>query len=1253
DGLSIRLTAILNTYLLNLPGKLQRLLNTTIQKFLFTAQRPSLLTNALGIGLGGGFNFLWGKWWLLKQNQAASSPAVNDGLSVKVSNYIKPILIFTGIVALPFIFAFLTKDSIGPTHINIYQEELKLLLERVWGPFSSEILDKVTYTIAPLDWWHLIRYSFISSIKWAIATFKAFIIPTYIVAILIAALFHIISVRKKVKAGRDLRNSLKSTLPALYNKLAVLFGLMVAIPIFLIPLAEKGTMGMVLHQEKRVLMRLQHLEEFRRTAAHEATHVIQEQLFIDIKEENPLATAVERIRKLELMGESSLNFFEKIEIDAGKKAVRDYLFGEEEERIKAKKYLEMLNILAKKGPSEIPPILLRIPYISGGHLAGVALEISQQTEDPDRAWKFIGLMLRGKDIFEAIEKSLNSSDVDWNPNKAQEDVVKGVKSSFNSQDQANSPLEKATSSPITQLEEDLSGAGSPFSLTERGLSHRLYNLIEVVEERFIAGKEPAKTASTSSISTCEVGKLFKEASSSTTKNIDVNVIKLKIENPQTPTSSISETPSSSVILPQVSTEIMPQASPSASPIDNNLPASERNKTSRQITSSGIREDVNLCLRRKIVRLLTVIEKLKKKEEALKKRYLTSPTLTFKEKQSFNPDDLQHLKNAYENIENLEKDIQLADKSSQSRRLNIARELKHLVKPSEELKGYIDLHVHTFMSDGQYSPTYVVYDAWRKGLKAVAVVDHNTFEHFEEAIEAGKIFGITVIPAVEFDVTFEYEVESQRYEAEYAHLIGYFSPKEELDLKEWLNNIKDSQLYQQTKSRVLWNNIKQEISRQRFNESQRAKEENLKITFKDYWIELSGLGHPNWTQLGKVLIDKYPQFKGKKILDVAKEYGHGIRGGIQNPVKTDGKKVLLPDAIKIGRYLSRDDKVNFGQDLRFVLKELAKLGALPILAHPIEERNIGYENRVKKIGNLKKYYKSNIKKFNDLSENEKEKTLAIAYSHIKAILKAYPQVRGLEVYSSKHTPQMVDVFMRLIEEFKKEGISLIVTLGSDTHYNTYEEGPLYLGRGKNNNLVPYQAKAKEMMRQFEKALKDLKTSSDEIKREITSSPFVFSKQNSNLLNRIASSSAIHKEKKIARKLWNKLEERERKLIWQYLVILPQAMKGELKSPFPISAEFRRFMEKFEELLGKIAEEENISQETLRQELAKLAESEYGKRWFRLISPSPSTSSPFADNDKREHKSFILTGEVGRLFRKLFNKVVRAIVNVFVSYNKEMT
>ncbi|RLF73870.1 hypothetical protein DRN51_06590, partial [Thermococci archaeon] len=63
----------------------------------------------------------------------ASSPAVNDGLSVKVSNYIKPILIFTGIVALPFIFAFLPKDSIA-----IFWQKLK---EKIWSVAHNNIFN--------------------------------------------------------------------------------------------------------------------------------------------------------------------------------------------------------------------------------------------------------------------------------------------------------------------------------------------------------------------------------------------------------------------------------------------------------------------------------------------------------------------------------------------------------------------------------------------------------------------------------------------------------------------------------------------------------------------------------------------------------------------------------------------------------------------------------------------------------------------------------------------------------------------------------------------------------------------------------------------------------------------------------------------------------------------------------------------------------------------------------------------------------
>jgi len=45
-----------------------------------------------------------------------------------------------------------------------------------------------------------------------------------------------------------------------------------------------------------------------------------------------------------------------------------------------------------------------------------------------------------------------------------------------------------------------------------------------------------------------------------------------------------------------------------------------------------------------------------------------------------------------------------------------------------------------------------------------------------------------------------------------------------------------------------------------------------------WVHYGGLGHPNWTIFGKVLKEKYPEkFTGKEIADIAKEYGHGIKG----------------------------------------------------------------------------------------------------------------------------------------------------------------------------------------------------------------------------------------------------------------------------------------------------------------------------------------------------------------------------------------
>jgi len=64
----------------------------------------------------------------------------------------------------------------------------------------------------------------------------------------------------------------------------------------------------------------------------------------------------------------------------------------------------------------------------------------------------------------------------------------------------------------------------------------------------------------------------------------------------------------------------------------------------------------------------------------------------------------------------------------------------------------DLHMHGYHSDGYQTPTALVYEAYRRGLRTIALTDHNSLAGVLEAIEAGKIFGVEVIPGVEIMTT---------------------------------------------------------------------------------------------------------------------------------------------------------------------------------------------------------------------------------------------------------------------------------------------------------------------------------------------------------------------------------------------------------------------------------------------------------------------------------------------------------------------
>ena len=77
---------------------------------------------------------------------------------------------------------------------------------------------------------------------------------------------------------------------------------------------------------------------------------------------------------------------------------------------------------------------------------------------------------------------------------------------------------------------------------------------------------------------------------------------------------------------------------------------------------------------------------------------------------------------------------------------------------------VDLHSHTTKSDGSLSPAELVALACRKGLKTLAITDHDTLEGYDEAVPYATASGLDLVCGVELGTKFHgYSI----------HVLGYF------------------------------------------------------------------------------------------------------------------------------------------------------------------------------------------------------------------------------------------------------------------------------------------------------------------------------------------------------------------------------------------------------------------------------------------------------------------------------------------------
>ncbi|MBT9153889.1 MAG: 5'-3' exoribonuclease [Firmicutes bacterium] len=77
---------------------------------------------------------------------------------------------------------------------------------------------------------------------------------------------------------------------------------------------------------------------------------------------------------------------------------------------------------------------------------------------------------------------------------------------------------------------------------------------------------------------------------------------------------------------------------------------------------------------------------------------------------------------------------------------------------------LDLHTHSSASDGADAPRELVRQAKERGLKGIALTDHDTCAGLEEAFAAGLELGLWVLPGVEL---------SAEWGDEDVHILGYW------------------------------------------------------------------------------------------------------------------------------------------------------------------------------------------------------------------------------------------------------------------------------------------------------------------------------------------------------------------------------------------------------------------------------------------------------------------------------------------------
>lgn len=218
----------------------------------------------------------------------------------------------------------------------------------------------------------------------------------------------------------------------------------------------------------------------------------------------------------------------------------------------------------------------------------------------------------------------------------------------------------------------------------------------------------------------------------------------------------------------------------------------------------------------------------------------------------------------------------------------------------------DLHTHSYYSDGLFSPKELVRLAKKRGIKNLALTDHNSVKGVKEAIKEGKRIGVNVIPAVE--IVFDG-----------GEILGYFI---DVDNKTLIKGLKGNSKKEEIKAKDFCKNLEKGGYNLNFKDVQKKfpkSKGNFNCVHPLYF--LTSKGHGSMKELIKLLFDKNRKKRKIKQINAIK--------AIKLIKKAGGVPVLAHPWLdfkktfnKIGKYVKlglKGIEINNGDNLEFMKK----------------------------------------------------------------------------------------------------------------------------------------------------------------------------------------------------------------------------------------------------------------------------------------------------------------------------------------------